>query len=322
MAGKGGGAWKVAYADFTTAMMAFFMVLWITSQNKAVKDSIAQYFENPLGTVPEARATSMHGIEGASADAPFKGQQAGPHGTNKDGTGGGEPNVTSDGKGIRSKPPMLRIFDKLDKTRTRGTMALFSENSATLDDDARRQLVFILPQILGKPNKIEIRGHNSREPLPEDSQFLDEWDLCYARCQAVMKFLMENGVEKSRIRLTQDGSSEPYAKRPWNPYLKSLNSRVEVFAIDELDQKCKESLQERVGDFKIAPQEGGDPKAAGGHGAPAAGHGKPAAGHGAPPAGGHGAPAAHDAAPGHAAPPAAHGPEKPAHAPAPAGHGH
>ncbi len=49
MAGKGGGAWKVAYADFVTAMMAFFMVMWLTSQDQQVKDAIAQYFVEPVG---------------------------------------------------------------------------------------------------------------------------------------------------------------------------------------------------------------------------------------------------------------------------------
>ena len=47
MAGKGGGAWKVAYADFVTAMMAFFMVMWITAQSKPVKQAIAEYFSHP-----------------------------------------------------------------------------------------------------------------------------------------------------------------------------------------------------------------------------------------------------------------------------------
>ena len=49
MAGKGGGAWKVAYADFVTAMMAFFLVMWIVGQDKPVKQAVAQYFEDPLG---------------------------------------------------------------------------------------------------------------------------------------------------------------------------------------------------------------------------------------------------------------------------------
>jgi len=43
-----GGAWKVAYADFVTAMMAFFMVMWITAQNVEVKGSIARYFNHPF----------------------------------------------------------------------------------------------------------------------------------------------------------------------------------------------------------------------------------------------------------------------------------
>jgi chemotaxis protein MotB len=48
MAGKGGGAWKVAYADFITAMMAFFLVMWITAQNKPVRKAIANYFNDPF----------------------------------------------------------------------------------------------------------------------------------------------------------------------------------------------------------------------------------------------------------------------------------
>jgi chemotaxis protein MotB len=45
----GGGAWKVAYADFVTAMMAFFMVMWLVSQDQKVKDSVARYFVDPIG---------------------------------------------------------------------------------------------------------------------------------------------------------------------------------------------------------------------------------------------------------------------------------
>jgi chemotaxis protein MotB len=48
MAGHGGGAWKVAYADFVTAMMAFFLVMWICSQDQKIKKSVADYFGDPL----------------------------------------------------------------------------------------------------------------------------------------------------------------------------------------------------------------------------------------------------------------------------------
>ncbi len=50
MAGKGGGgSWKVAYADFVTAMMAFFLVMWIGAQDQKVRQSVANYFVDPSG---------------------------------------------------------------------------------------------------------------------------------------------------------------------------------------------------------------------------------------------------------------------------------
>jgi flagellar motor protein MotB len=51
MAGKGGGgSWKVAYADFVTAMMAFFLVMWIGAQDQKVKQAVANYFVDPSGS--------------------------------------------------------------------------------------------------------------------------------------------------------------------------------------------------------------------------------------------------------------------------------
>jgi chemotaxis protein MotB len=63
MAKGGGGAWKVAYADFVTAMMAFFLVMWICGQDQKMKQSIARYFNNPLGVKPlgESAFPDSHG---------------------------------------------------------------------------------------------------------------------------------------------------------------------------------------------------------------------------------------------------------------------
>src|SRR3982750_4527428 len=46
-----GGAWKVAYADFVTAMMALFLVLWLTSQDERIKEAVERSFKNPFSTV-------------------------------------------------------------------------------------------------------------------------------------------------------------------------------------------------------------------------------------------------------------------------------
>jgi chemotaxis protein MotB len=84
MAGKGGGSWKVAYADFVTAMMAFFMVMWIGSQDQKVKESIANYFVDPssgsskrpvsAGAVLDKR--SFGNVPAAESVALGKGRQA------------------------------------------------------------------------------------------------------------------------------------------------------------------------------------------------------------------------------------------------------
>ena len=63
MAGHGGGAWKVAYADFVTAMMAFFMVMWITAQSRPVKTAIAQYFKNPYGSANNTKGEYLYMAE-------------------------------------------------------------------------------------------------------------------------------------------------------------------------------------------------------------------------------------------------------------------
>ena len=47
MAGHSGGSWKVAYADFVTAMMAFFLVMWLCAQDQKIKESVANYFQHP-----------------------------------------------------------------------------------------------------------------------------------------------------------------------------------------------------------------------------------------------------------------------------------
>jgi len=53
--GHHGGAWKVAYADFVTAMMAFFLVMWIVGLSQNIKDAVAGYFSDPIGFMEAVR---------------------------------------------------------------------------------------------------------------------------------------------------------------------------------------------------------------------------------------------------------------------------
>jgi chemotaxis protein MotB len=214
MAGKGGGAWKVAYADFVTAMMAFFMVMWLTSQNDDVKEAIAHHFEDPFSFYePNEHATSHKPRPGPPSHVAL-------------------PKQRDQKGGRRSRRPTLMTLGDGNQTTT-GTIVFFAPHSAELDAAAQSRLDDLLPSILGKPQKIEIRGHASRRPLPAESPFKDPWQLSYARCLATMDYLAQHGIAPERMRLSQAGVYEPLGKTNGQEKL-AQQERVEVNLLNEM----------------------------------------------------------------------------------------
>jgi chemotaxis protein MotB len=230
VAGKGGGAWKVAYADFVTAMMAFFLVMWIVGQNQPVKQAVAKYFEDPLGIDKGSRSTSIEGPEDATTQGEFE-----------SGRGPGRGLAMAQNKvlgrrnvaGVAAKrPPHMVIFRVFNRTYSVGTIVLFPENSAEIDEHAGETLDKYLLIVQGKPNKIELRVYEPRHAVTPGGPFADGWQLARARGMAVMKYLTDHGIVAERIRLSQEGALEPdtlYSedKKP------VPSSRVEVYALDE-----------------------------------------------------------------------------------------
>ncbi len=215
MAGKGGGAWKVAYADFVTAMMAFFMVMWLTSQNEAIKEAVAHHFQDPFAPYEP--------VEGANSNI----KQAGPNNNVP------LPKQIEDKKKVRrTRRPTLITMGAGNQTTT-GTVVFFSPESAELDESARRELTGLLPSLLGKPQKIEIRGHASRRPLAAGGTFKDAWQLSYARCLATMQFLQQQGIGPERMRLSQAGVYEPLGAEA-GPDKLAEQERVEVSLLNEM----------------------------------------------------------------------------------------
>lgn len=123
-----------------------------------------------------------------------------------------------------------------------GGFILFAEDSAELNDDAKSRLKDLAPVLLGKPNKIEIRGHATGRPLPADSSYSDAWQLSYARSMAVYDFLKNEGVEPRRMRLSQGGPHEP-EEQPGHADWAKVNSRVEVYMLSEFMHEPKKPRQ-------------------------------------------------------------------------------
>ncbi len=243
MAGKGGGAWKVAYADFVTAMMAFFMVMWITAQGKEVKQAIAYYFNYP--TKSKAKNLNLVPPSGDNEAGKGKRQEPGPLPPGRElGTPGLNPSAKAGNKGDGVRRPTVSALHDGDR-RMDGIVITFPEGSAELSDEAKEKLKQILPLILGKQNKIELRGHATRRPLPQGATHRDAWELCYARSQAVMQFLQAQGIAPERIRLSQAGFFEPYTIRP-DPAKQALNNRVEVYVLTETADELMGTREERA----------------------------------------------------------------------------
>jgi chemotaxis protein MotB len=232
MAG-GGGAWKVAYADFVTAMMAFFMVMWLTGQSPQTKQAIAGYFQDPWGTSSEYSSpasllpSETHG-DVQSLDMPQKIEPgAKPGAADSDGN-------DADAKAKSRWAQQRKVHFLQDSDRTTPAMVVaFEESSAELTDDAKSQLDRLIPSLVGKLNKLEVRGHSTRRPLPEGSPYRSLWDLCYARCETVMAYFEAHGVTSDRLRLSQSAAFEPLTSRV-EAALQGENARVEVFMLDEM----------------------------------------------------------------------------------------
>ena len=227
MAGHGGGAWKVAYADFVTAMMAFFLVMWITSQGEEVKESVANYFQDPWGYASDQAAPSYQvpGQGPGAGKVPGRVQsrrmQMAP-----------PPDATKESESplVWAQQHDIHFLSNTDRTLP-SLIVRFEEGSAELAEPAKQQLAVLLPALVGKLNMVEVRAHSTRRPLSEHSGFEDHWQLCYRRGLATMNFLIEQGIEPERIRLSQSAANEPLTTR-YETALQKENDRVELFLLD------------------------------------------------------------------------------------------
>jgi len=232
MAGAG-GAWKVAYADFVTAMMAFFLVMWIVAQNKPVREAVADYFRNPSGR------SDLPGKSGSGSGAKLPLKDGGPSPLDKSpfnsakgrqtSTPGPQSDETTE---KRTAAKGNRMVLGGDDSLGAGSQVPFPEDSAEVDEAGRRVLDRIAPVLQGKFTKIELRGHASGR-MPADSSFKNPWDLSFARSLSTMKYLVDKGIEPRRIRLSQSGANDP------NTQVNAVgehvsNARVEILVLNEI----------------------------------------------------------------------------------------
>jgi len=167
--GHHGGAWKVAYADFVTAMMSLFIVLWLLSSSKPVQEAVGGYFRDPSGTA-EKKGSSM-----AGAGEVFAISKEDMHKLKDE---------------LEQKVREMNDFKKLQShvemtiTNEGLRIELMESASGTFFDSGRpelnadgRELLITLAKELGKlPNKISIEGHTDSKPYSSSGNY-GNWEL-------------------------------------------------------------------------------------------------------------------------------------------------
>jgi len=215
--GHHGGAWKVAYADFVTAVMALFIVLWLLSSSKEVQVAVGGYFKDPTGTAKKIGSNMV---------------------------GSGE-NFTLKRDDMSKLKDQLQLaikqmsdFEKLkshiEMTVTAESLRIelsesasgtfFDSGSAKLKGDGNEMLV-TLAQELGKlPNKLSIEGHTDSQPY--SSPTYGNWELSSDRANAARRAMQANGSGPKQVTQVR-GFADQRLRKPDAP-LDPANRRISL----------------------------------------------------------------------------------------------
>jgi chemotaxis protein MotB len=222
----GAPEWLLTYGDMMSLLLTFFIMLAGMSSIKQVEkyQAIADSMRRQFGH----EATVFSAVPGdvTFLNSPFRFLASLGRAKRKDTADGG-----TYAKAIAGDNPFVQTI-RPGKDSIVGGVIYFPEDSAELTEDNKRSLRAIIPQIIGKPQKIEIRGHTSRRPVDADGIVRDHWDLAYQRCYNTMQYLIEQGIERERIRLGAAAANEPLDSGI-DPELRKRNARVEVLLWDE-----------------------------------------------------------------------------------------
>ncbi|MCA9106204.1 MAG: OmpA family protein [Planctomycetales bacterium] len=229
---SGGGIpeWVVTFGDMMSLLLTFFIMLVSLSEIKQEEkfQAMVESIKRQLGHTTSTQSMTPGPVRPRNSQI----QQVANMGRSKrlDLMKGGD----------RVKAPQgenrtVRIIRPGERT-ARGVVLPFADSSDQLTDQAAGLLASLAQDLIGKPQLIEVRGHTTRRPLPEDSPFDDHWELAAARCRATMQHLVDDlGIEPERIRMTSAGPHEPIYTGT-DPIQLRQNDRVEVFLLDQTVQ--------------------------------------------------------------------------------------
>lgn len=229
-----GGAWKVAYADFVTAMMAFFLVMWLSAQDSRIRDAVAGYFQEP-GLLPHEQSNSLlasgqGGID--SAGMPVLNRK--PMGMLEAEQDALISAVNHIRQHILKVPDFATLRDQVefevtteglrielvDQTRS----SFFDSGSSVLRGESARILEIIANEIRALENDVVIEGHTDSQPYAVSERY-GNWELSVDRANAARRVMQEK-LRAGQLRAVR-GFADMDLRIPDEP-LNPRNRRVSI----------------------------------------------------------------------------------------------
>jgi chemotaxis protein MotB len=241
-----GGAWKVAYADFVTAMMAFFLVMWLMAQKQEVKAQIGGYFRDPgvfdyqksKGILPGGKpgAEPGHAPEAAPADASALKKeeqvlaQAADHIKSK-------LTKVSEFKTLRDQIEFVVTSEGLRiELVERSGSSFFDSGSAALRGESERILTVIAHELGNLNNDVVIEGHTDSRPFSSGKQY-GNWELSSDRANAARRVMEGQGLGAHQVRTVRGfADTALHIKDPLDPRNRRVSIVVRSQAAVTLEQ--------------------------------------------------------------------------------------
>jgi chemotaxis protein MotB len=232
--GHHGGSWKVAYADFVTAMMAFFMVMWILGMDDKTKQAIEGYFSNPVGykkgfssgSSPIADGSSPSKVQAAqlrmivrNSDQQKMGAIAKALRETLDG------NAELKKLGAKTEVVLTKEGLRIELIESGRGDVFFPLGSAQLKPAAVIALQSITPEIATLPNPVVIEGHTDSAPFGTDGSFTN-WELSAERANSARRLMSASGLPADQIAEVR-GLADRHLRMPDNP-LDPSNRRISI----------------------------------------------------------------------------------------------
>lgn len=253
-----GGAWKVAYADFVTAMMALFIVLWLLSASERVQKAVGGYFQDPTGVgrqtgtttagIGETLTVNRHDLQ----DLKEKLEQV-----------------------LKQIPELQHLENQIRMTITAEGLridlleterGLFFDKGNPKPSPAGTELIQVLASELVKlPNKVAIEGHT--DSTPYGGADYSNWELSSDRANAARRILVQNGLNEDRISQVRGFADQRLFLKtdPANPSNRRISIIVRNEGLDLQEETfaqapvagagaAKDGGQTKTGDVQAKPE--------------------------------------------------------------------